>query len=111
MLLFGLSMGIVFPIYARFFVIWKEGMFLFFLAGCILAGITVGVVGFWFVKVVLIRRLNDISLIANDLKNNHIPDAIEIDSNDKVGVIITGLNSAIQSIRKLVEEMTKVIDI
>jgi methyl-accepting chemotaxis protein len=46
MLGFGIAMGIVFPVYARFFVIWKEGMFGFFVIGCLMAGLTVGLVIF-----------------------------------------------------------------
>ena len=52
MLSFGILMGFVFPVYARFFVEWKPGMLGYFVAGCIAAGITVGVVSFLFVKVI-----------------------------------------------------------
>lgn len=46
---FGIAMGLVFPVYAHFFVHWKEGLLLFFVAGAILAGITVGVFNYWLV--------------------------------------------------------------
>ena len=40
---FGLTMGLVFPLYANFFVNWKEGMLVWFCLGCIVAGITIGI--------------------------------------------------------------------
>ena len=50
-------MGFVFPVYARFFVTWNEGMLPYFIAGCIAAGITVGIVSYAFVKIILLKPL------------------------------------------------------
>ena len=69
MMMFGVLMGIVFPIYAKFFVEWKEGMFVYFVIGCIAAGITVGVVSFSFVRIILLKPLLKVSGVANNLKD------------------------------------------
>ena len=105
MVSFGILMGFVFPVYASFFVIWKKGAFVYFFAGCILAGITVGAVSYFFVKVILIRPLNKISDQATDIKNRNISEQINIVSNDSIGDIIGGLNSAVLSIRALFSDI------
>ncbi len=111
MISFGVLMGFVFPVYANFFVIWKEGAFVYFFIGCIMAGITVGVVSYFFVKVILIKQLNKISVQATALKNKDISEEIQIESDDSIGLIISGLNSAVLSIRNLFSEIRKIYEL
>ncbi len=40
---FGLVAGLIFPFYAHLFVLWKPGMLKYFVAGCIAAGVCVGI--------------------------------------------------------------------
>jgi len=47
---FGIAMGLIFPVYADFFVKFKPGMFLYFFIGCLLAGYFVGAFGYFIVK-------------------------------------------------------------
>lgn len=51
---FGFLMGIIFPFYAGVFVQWIPGLKLYFIIGCLLAGISVGLVSYFIVKKVLI---------------------------------------------------------
>ncbi len=111
MISFGIFMGFVFPVYANFFVIWKEGAFVYFCAGCLLAGITVGLVSYLFVKLILIKQLNKISLQATALKNKDISEEIYIESNDSIGLIISGLNSVALSVRNLFAEIRKIYEL
>jgi methyl-accepting chemotaxis protein len=111
MLTFGIAMGFVFPIYANFFVEWKPGMFIWFFMGCMLAGLTVGLVSFWFVKIILIKKLKEVSAIASQIKDGDISQNINLVSNDEVGEIVLGLNSAVQNIRNLFTEILNVFDI
>lgn len=108
MICFGIFMGIVFPVYANFFVIWKEGMFVFFVIGCMCAGITVGIVSFLFVKIILLRPLLKVSNLAKDIKNKDISGNIEIFSNDSVGEIVNGLNAAVINLRSFISEIDKI---
>lgn len=110
MMAFGIMMGFIFPVYANFFVQWKDGMFVWFLIGCIAAGVTVGLVSYGFVKYLLIKKLKVIADVAGNLSNKTIPALLDIKSNDAVGVIIDGLNSSIKSIKLLLEEILKVTD-
>lgn len=108
MISFGVLMGFIFPVYANFFVEWKSGMFYWFVAGCLAAGITVGLVSYAFVKVILIKKLKRIAHVADDLSNKRMPESINIDSNDEVGTIIKGINTSISSIKILLEEILKI---
>lgn len=110
MILFGILMGFVFPVYAGFFVEWKEGMFYWFLVGCIGAGITVGVVSFAFVKVILIKNLKKIAFVAEDLSRKKLPQPITLQSRDEVGIIINGMNSSIDGFKVLLHEIGKITD-
>ena len=108
MISFGVMMGFVFPVYAGFFVAWKEGMFYWFLVGCIGAGITVGIVSFAFVKVILIKNLKRIAIVAEDLSRKRLPQPITIQSQDEVGVIINGMNTSIEGFKLLLHEIGKI---
>jgi len=110
MLAFGILMGFIFPLYANFFVHWKEGMFIWFLAGSICAGIIVGLVSYGFVQLLLIKELKKIAEVANSLSKKNIPELLSIESNDAVGIIIKGINSSIESIKILLEEILKITD-
>ncbi|HAG91801.1 MAG TPA: hypothetical protein DCL41_08010 [Bdellovibrionales bacterium] len=57
MLSFGILMGLIFPIYAGFFVEFLPGLKLWFSLGCVIAGSMIGVISFWLVKRMLIRDL------------------------------------------------------
>ncbi len=105
MMSFGIAMGIIFPIYANVFVEWKEGLFPYFLIGCILAGITVGVVSFWFVKIILIKQLLKVSEVAVSISLRDISSVLSIQSNDAVGIIADGFNSAVRTLNDFVNEI------
>lgn len=107
MLGFGIAMGIIFPLYANFFVEWKEGMLVFFVIGCLLAGLTVGLVSFWFVKIILLKKLKEVSIVASDIKKKNLHTLVNIESNDDIGIIVNGINNSIINIRELFYKMDK----
>lgn len=102
---FGIAMGFIFPVYANFFVEWKDGFFPYFLVGCIMAGIIVGVVSFWFVKSILIKQLLKISSVAASISERDISQRIGIESNDAVGDIAAGFNVAFKRLNEFVSEI------
>ncbi len=101
-------MGFLFPVYANFFVEWKEGFFIYFLIGCIIAGITVGVVSYTFVKVILVKELLKVSDIAKQISNKNISVGIDIESNDAVGEIANGFNEVIEKLNIFVNDTRKI---
>ncbi len=96
---FGLLMGIVFPIYAQFFVEWKPGMKSWFIVGCLVAGTTIGVVNYYLVNVVLLRKLRRISIVANAISNKDITHTCKIESHDVIGEIVTSFNRMAETLR------------
>ncbi len=96
---FGLTMGIVFPFYANFFVTWKEGMLGYFIAGAIGAGLTVGLVNHFLVKFILIDRLKEIADFADRLNSGNLSATLDFSSDDAVGDIVNRLNDSIGSLR------------
>lgn len=111
MLSFGVLMGFVFPVYANFFVTFNEGMTVYFVVGCICAGITVGIVSFAFVKVILLKPLLKVSEVATELQNKTIVKRIDIRSDDSVGHIIGGINASGENIKAFLDEMRNVTQI
>lgn len=95
-------MGFVFPVYANFFVEWKEGYFIYFLLGCIMAGITVGIVSYRFVKIILIKELLKVSEVATSIAKKDLDISLDIESNDAVGEIAKGFKEVLSSLNFLV---------
>ncbi|MCW8826884.1 MAG: methyl-accepting chemotaxis protein [Gammaproteobacteria bacterium] len=107
---FGLSMGLIFPVYAQFFVEWKEGMFIWFFLGCIAAGLTIGVANFWLVKLVLLKRLTRISEVANAISNKDLRHNCEMESHDLVGEIIASFNRMADTLRTMCLDVSNASD-
>ncbi len=105
MLSFGVLMGFIFPLYSNFFVEWREGMMVYFVIGCIAAGIIVGVASYAFVKVILLQPLLKVSDVANMLKEKNIHGRIELSSNDSVGDIVNGINASCDHISSFLFEI------
>lgn len=89
----GVAMGLIFPLYANFFVDWKTGMFVYFLAGCIVAGIVVGVINYLIVRQVLLTRLMNITHFAKSISDGDISKRCDINSSGEIGEIIESLNN------------------
>lgn len=92
---FGIAMGVVFPLYANFFVVFKSSiLFWFFLFGCILAGICVGSIAFLINKRTIIRA---ITLVTGEMENiagggNDLSRRMKVESSDAVGKLVGGFN-------------------
>ena len=61
---FGVSVALVFPLYAQYFVEWKPGMLVWFVAGCIVAGVSIGLFSYTIMNVVLLSKLKGMANIA-----------------------------------------------
>ena len=104
---FGLLMGLVFPFYANIFVIWKEGMLVWFCIGCIVAGITIGIVNLKLLEWLLIRKLRQIAIAADRIRNGDMREGCSIQSADTVGEITEGFDSMASQLRKTIREVTE----
>lgn len=100
---FGLLMGAVFPLYAQGFVTFNEGMKLWFVIGCLVAGLVIGLFNYWLFKRLVLRPLEQIALVSKAVANGDLTKYCSIESNDTFGEIIKHFNQMNQSQRELVE--------
>ena len=107
-MLFGILMGFIFPVYAHFFVIWKDGLFIYFLIGSIMAGIIVGIVSFSFVKNILIKELLKVSEVAKNITEKDISVKVNLNSDDAVGEIANGFSEIITLLNNFVDQTKKI---
>jgi len=98
-------MGIIFPFYAGFFVEWKEGMKIWFVMGCILAGLSIGILNYLVCKAVLLKKLRMISRISSVVRAGDLSQKCVLQSADMIGDIIDGLNMMIGDLKKMVSHI------
>ncbi|MFC1549443.1 methyl-accepting chemotaxis protein [Nitrospirota bacterium] len=92
MLVFGIIMGLIFPVYAGFFVEFKPGLRIWFNLGCILAGLAVGGAAYALVRVILINKLKCLASGCLDIARGEFGQTVSIESADAVGDIADGFN-------------------
>jgi methyl-accepting chemotaxis protein len=106
-LTFGLVMGLVFPLYANFFVDWKEGMLLWFILGCIIAGLTIGIVNHRLLEWLLIRKLRQVAIASERIRGGDLREGCGVRSADTVGEITEGFDAMTAGLRVTIREMTQ----
>ena len=107
---FGLTMGIIFPFYANIFVVWKEGMQVWFVLGCIIAGITIGVVNHKLLEHLLIRKLRKVAVAAERIRKGDLREGCGIQSNDTIGEITEGFDNMANGLRSTLREVSQSAD-
>ncbi|WP_373018729.1 methyl-accepting chemotaxis protein [Thiomicrorhabdus sp.] len=101
-------MGIAFPFFADFFVEWKEGMLIWFILSCIIAGTSIGLFNFWLVNKMLLRRLKRIADVANAISNNDISHTCVMQSNDFIGDMAKSFNLMSHNLRTMITRISDV---
>jgi len=101
-LAFGASVGIIFPFFAEFFVEWKPGMYGWFFLGSLIAGTIIGVVNFWLVKVILLKKLKRIAEISAAISDKDLRHTCTIKSEDLIGEIVDSFNLMIETLRNMI---------
>ncbi|MDH5359751.1 MAG: methyl-accepting chemotaxis protein [Gammaproteobacteria bacterium] len=102
---FGLFMGLVFPLYAQFFVDWKPDMKPWFVIGCIVAGITIGLVNYLLTKLVLLKKLRRIADVTNKIAEQDLRFECTVVSHDLIGEIIDSFNRMVRNMRQMISEL------
>lgn len=102
---FGISMGIIFPFYASFFVEYKEGLYIWFAIGCLVAGIVIGVINYYLLNILLISKLKRIAQISTAISNHDLSFTCEMHSEDVIGEIISSFNKMADTLRDVVGEL------
>lgn len=99
---FGILVAAVFPFYANFFVDWKPGMLPWFVVGCLIAGLCMGVVNYVLLNTILLKRLRRISEVANAISNKDLTQKCTMQSADTIGEIIASFNNMATNLRELI---------
>lgn len=89
----GLVMGVVFPIYADYFVQWIPARKLFFILGCLIAGVIVGLVNFMIANKTLLKPLNLIIKKANQAAEGDLTVSVDIKGTDIIGTLADTMNT------------------
>ncbi|MEW6446069.1 MAG: methyl-accepting chemotaxis protein [Pseudomonadota bacterium] len=103
---FGLLMGVIFPIYAAFFVEYRPGMQGWFIAGCLVAGLLVGVFNYVVTEIVLLRKLGRIADVAGTIREGDLTYACHIRSADTIGQIIDAFNGMVEQLGGYMRQIT-----
>ncbi len=104
---FGLTMGLVFPLYANFFVNWKEGMLVWFCVGCIVAGITIGISNHKLLEWLLVRKLRLVAVASERIRQGDLREGCGLRSSDTVGEITEGFDAMATSLRVTMTEVAQ----
>ncbi|MEA3405214.1 MAG: methyl-accepting chemotaxis protein [Pseudomonadota bacterium] len=107
---FGFAMGVSFPVFANLFVEWKEGMLIWFILSCIVAGISIGFLNFWLLNKMLLKRLQRIGEVANAISNNDISSKCSLQSNDFIGDMANSFNLMTANLRAMIKRIADVSD-
>ena len=99
---FGVVVAIIFPFYADFFVEWKPGMLVWFVVGCLVAGLIIGIANYWLFNIILLQKLRRISEVANSISNKDLSFSCSMESADTIGEIIISFNGMSQNLRDLI---------
>lgn len=102
---FGILMGVVFPVYAQFFVEWKPGMFTWFVAGCLAAGGVVGLVNFGITHFMLLTKLQRMSEVARAIGAGDLTQKCELKSADVLGDMAVAFNSMTQALQNVMTDI------
>ncbi len=106
-LVFGVSVGMVFPFYAEFFVDWKPGMYVWFFVGCVVAGAVIGIVNYFLVKLVLLNKLKRIAEVANAISNKDVRHQCSMESHDLIGDIVGSFNRMSSTLRGMINSINE----
>ena len=105
MMVFGIVMGLVFPLYAMLFVNFKPGMQIWFNLGCIIAGIMVGSFSYLLVKIILLQHLRKLAWACKEVTSGRLDVDIDLVSPDEIGEIVHGFNMMTSALRELFGEV------
>jgi len=101
-LIFGLLMGILFPLYASFFVEYKSPVAkIVFIAGCLIAGILVGFGAYFITSKTILKVIRRVVQSIKALKGQKADLTLRVPvlSNDEIGELPVQFNAFLEGIR------------
>lgn len=107
---FGVAMGVIFPFYAAFFIEYRPGMKWWFVVGCLVAGVMVGIFNYVVTHVVLLRKLGRIAEVAGSIRDGNLTYRCSMRSADMVGQIIDAFNGMVDQLADYMRQITRQSD-
>ena len=104
---FGLAVALIFPFYADLFVEWKPGMLPWFVAGCVIAGISIGIANYFLLSRILLTKLKRIAKVTNQISRKDLTHHCAMQSADMIGDIIDSFNAMAANLRSLLTNTGK----
>lgn len=105
MMAFGIAMGLIFPAYATLFVQFKEGLFPFFFAGCIGAGLFVGGFCFFLVDQIIYKVFRNMAGVFQRMEKGDLTERVNIQSSDELGRMINCFNQFAGELTTLIKHI------
>jgi len=102
---FGILMGVIFPFFADFFVDYKEGLRIWFVIGCLIAGASIGLINYYLLNVILITKLKRIAEVSTSISNHDLTYTCEMQSHDVIGEIVDSFNNMARTLSNVISEL------
>jgi methyl-accepting chemotaxis protein len=99
---FGVAVAAVFPFYAQFFVEWKAGMLPWFVLGCLVAGVSIGVFSYAIMNMVLLSALRNMADITEQVGAGNLRVECTFQSQDMIGAIANSFRRMIAGMQHMV---------
>ncbi|MFP4252035.1 MAG: methyl-accepting chemotaxis protein [Guyparkeria sp.] len=106
----GVVMGAIFPVFASFFVEFRDGMLGWFVVGCLGAGLTVGFVNYGLAHLILLRRMGALARLAGAVREGNLTEKCQIVSHDSLGEIVASVNGMIDQLHAQVGDLSRSSD-
>ncbi len=109
-LVFGVIMGLIFPLYASIFAsfssLWK---LIVFTAGCIVAGVIVGFTSFFITKKTILVVVQDVGKQLDNFNNGETDytSKIKLESEDELGFLVNCFNKTISDFKNIIKVYQK----
>ncbi|HEX8986769.1 MAG TPA: methyl-accepting chemotaxis protein [Rhodocyclaceae bacterium] len=103
---FGVSVALIFPFYAQFFVEWKPGMLVWFVAGCLVAGVSIGLFSYAIMGAVLLSRLKGMAQTAELVGGGDLTASCKLESRDLIGSIADSFRKMTGNMRGIVSDIS-----
>lgn len=103
---FGLLVGIVFPLSVLLIIDWEPQNHGLFIAGCLIAGLGIGIANFFFTNHIIVRPLRRIRDVSKAVANKDLTTSCDINSEDVVGDISSSINIMLSTLQEIVKELS-----
>jgi methyl-accepting chemotaxis protein len=99
---FGVTVALIFPFYAQYFVEWKPGMLVWFVVGCLIAGVSIGIFSYLILKLVLLSKLKGMAEVAEQVGSGDLTATYSLESQDLIGNIADSFRQMAGNMRNMV---------